>query len=289
MLVLSATLLASPATAQPPATAGNAPAPAPPPAASAVQVQSVWDFAVKGGPVMIPIGICSLVALAVIVERLVSLRRRRVIGDELLAGLRRVLDDRVSNRAAALEYCRSSGTAMAAVLAAGLKKLGATREVLEKYMAEAAEREVLALRTHLRLLSVITSIAPLLGLLGTIFGMITAFQTVATSAEALGKTELLAKGIYEAMITTAAGLMVAIPTLASYHWISARIDGLVRDMNHVASEFLEAFAAPAAAPQFPSTTEPDTRAAPAGFVETPSGEPGRPGGDGKLSVALVPV
>ncbi|MBI4718320.1 MAG: MotA/TolQ/ExbB proton channel family protein [Planctomycetes bacterium] len=280
---LSVQVLAQVAAA--PANAGGTPAAAP----SSVQVQSVWDFAAKGGPVMIPIGICSLVALAVIVERLVSLRRRRVIGDDLLAGLRRVFDDQVSNRAAALEYCRTSGTAMAAVLAAGLKKLGSTREVLEKYMAEAAEREVLALRTHLRLLSVITSIAPLLGLLGTIFGMITAFQTVAASGEALGKTELLAKGIYEAMITTAAGLMVAIPTLACYHWISARIDGLVQEMNHVASEFLEAFSAPAAVPQLPSTADPETRAVPAGFVEPPSSEPSRPGGDGKLSVALVPV
>ena len=91
------------------------------------------------------------------------------------------------------------------------------------------------------MLSVIASITPLMGLLGTIFGMIRAFQTVAASGEALGKTEMLAGGIYEAMITTAAGLLVAIPVLICYHWISAKIDTLVMDMDQMTQEFIEEF------------------------------------------------
>ncbi|MHC4102606.1 MAG: MotA/TolQ/ExbB proton channel family protein, partial [Planctomycetota bacterium] len=75
--------------------------------------------------------------------------------------------------------------------------------------------------------------------LGTIFGMITAFQTVAVSGEALGKTEMLAEGIYQAMITTAAGLTVAIPVLICYHWISAKIDKLVSDIDHMTVEFMD--------------------------------------------------
>jgi len=78
-----------------------------------------------------------------------------------------------------------------------------------------------------------------MGLLGTIFGMIRAFQTVATSGEALGKTELLAEGIYEAMITTAAGLIVAIPALVCYHWLSAKVQGLVMDIDEMTVEFIE--------------------------------------------------
>jgi biopolymer transport protein ExbB len=88
-------------------------------------------------------------------------------------------------------------------------------------------------------LQVIGAIAPLLGLLGTIFGMIQAFQTVATSAEALGKTELLAKGIYEAMVTTAAGLLVAIPSVIGYHWISAKIETLVAEMDRICVDLVE--------------------------------------------------
>jgi biopolymer transport protein ExbB len=80
-----------------------------------------------------------------------------------------------------------------------------------------------------------------MGLLGTIFGMITAFQTVAMSGESLGKAELLAKGIYQAMITTAAGLLVAIPVLVGYHWLSATIEQLVGEMDQMSVEFVEEF------------------------------------------------
>lgn len=95
------------------------------------------------------------------------------------------------------------------------------------------------LRKFLKLLSVIAGIAPLMGLLGTIFGMIRAFSTVASSAEAMGKTELLAKGIYEAMITTAAGLLVAIPVLIAYHLLSARVDRLMLQMDEAASRLMD--------------------------------------------------
>ena len=95
------------------------------------------------------------------------------------------------------------------------------------------------MRKYLRVLSVIAAVTPLLGLLGTIMGMIRAFQTVATSAEALGRTELLAQGIYEAMITTAAGLSVAIPVLIVYHWISGKVERLVADLDLDVTDFVE--------------------------------------------------
>jgi len=102
---------------------------------------------------------------------------------------------------------------------------------------------VLKLRKYLRVLAVIASIAPLMGLLGTIFGMIQAFQTVAASGSALGRTEMLAMGIYQAMITTAAGLLVAIPVLIAYHWIVAKIERLVMEIDQMTVEFIEAHAA----------------------------------------------
>lgn len=208
-------------------------------AAERVQVQSVWDFIVKGGPVMIPIALCSVLALAVMMERLVSLQRRNVIPPGLLPGLRKMLAKSSDNVNEALAYCRSKRTPLANVLAAGLKRIGEPADVMERHIQEAGEREAMKLRKHLRVLSVIASVAPLLGLLGTIFGMITAFQTVAASGEALGKAELLAAGIYQAMITTAAGLIVAIPALISYQWISSRIDALVMELDRLTMEFME--------------------------------------------------
>ena len=82
------------------------------------------------------------------------------------------------------------------------------------------------------------AVSAALGLVGTIFGMITAFQTVATNSDALGKTELLAEGIYEAMVTTAAGLLVAIPALICFHWLSSRIERLVQMMDQIGTKFL---------------------------------------------------
>ncbi len=210
-------------------------------AVSAADVRNVWDFVVKGGIMMIPIGLGSLVALAVVVERSISLRRRKVIPEPFLPGLHKVLKAHPGDATRALAYCRKNPSPVANIFAAGIKKLGRPTEVVEKHIQEASDREVLSLRKFLRGLSVIASVSPLMGLLGTIFGMIAAFQTVALSADALGKTELLAGGIYEAMITTAAGLLVAIPALIFYHWICAKIDRLVMDIDGMTVSFLEEF------------------------------------------------
>lgn len=207
---------------------------------SAASVQSVWDFVTKGGLMMIPIGICSLIALTILVERALSLRRRKVIPAGFLAGVRKSLNGG-DDREGAMEYCKKDGSPIALIVAAGIKKLGQSSEIIEKSMQGAGERAVLMLRRYTRALAVIASVSPLLGLLGTIIGMIHAFQTVAMSPEALGRAELLARGIYVAMITTAAGLMVAIPALIGYHWVSAKIEGLVSEMDHVAMEFIDEF------------------------------------------------
>ncbi len=203
---------------------------------------------------MYPIGLCSLIVLAVVVERFVSLRRYHLIPNGFLPGLRDNMVSTEGPQTAALDYCKQSDTPVGHIFTVAIKRLGQPIELLEKHVQEAGEREVIKLRKYLRLLSVIVAIAPLLGLLGTIFGMINAFQTVATSAEALGKTELLAKGIYEAMITTAGGLLVAIPTLVGYHAISAKIDRIVCEIDRLTLDFIEEYVL-SRSPQ-PSQTEP---------------------------------
>lgn len=218
-----------------------------------VAPNSVWDLVLKGGPVMIPIGLCSLVALTITVERLISLRRSTISPRELPSTLGQLLRVDAHNIPEALAACQRDGSPLAHILAAAIKRLHQPLELIERHVQEAGEREVFALRKRLRLLSVIASIAPLLGLLGTITGMITAFQTVAASAEALGRTELLATGIYEAMVTTAGGLIVAIPTLLAYHWISSRVDHLVAEMDAVTVDFIETHTVPVMAPTTPRT------------------------------------
>jgi biopolymer transport protein ExbB len=209
-----------------------------------LEVQNLWDFVLKGGWMMIPIGICSLVALTVIFERGVSLRRGNVIPADFLKGLKSLLKEKPGDKVSALGYCRKQENPIGRVLAAGIKKIDGDADAVRQHIDDAGQREALKLRKYLRVLSVVASVSPLLGLLGTIFGMIRAFQTVAVSGEALGKTEMLAGGIYEAMITTAAGLTVAIPALICYHWFSAKVDRHVMEIDLTTVEFIDEFVEP---------------------------------------------
>lgn len=215
--------------------------------AAAAAPSSVWDFALKGGLMMIPLAACSLIVLAVTAERLITLRRRSIVPPEFYPALKRILESRPVDRADALHHAESSASPIARVLAPAIRRLGRPPHEVKEKLIEAGEHEIAQLRRRTRALSVIASIAPLLGLTGTIFGMIKAFQTVAFSGEALGRTEMLATGIYEAMITTAAGLLVAIPALIAYNWIMARIERAAQHMSEIGSDFVESFAAPAAA------------------------------------------
>ncbi len=221
---------------------------------------SVWELVVKGGWMMIPIGICSLVAMTIIVERFISLRRASIIPPRFLPGLQKILSSPDGDAANALNYCKKHESPASRVCAAAIRRLHEPLELLERHIAEAGERETRVLRRRLRGLAVIASVSPLLGLLGTIFGMISAFQTVAGSGDSLGRAELLAGGIYEALITTAAGLLVAIPALLFHHYFAARIERLVFDMDAMTVELIESHAPAARSPAIaPSPSAPPQR------------------------------
>ncbi|MEM0982767.1 MAG: MotA/TolQ/ExbB proton channel family protein [Planctomycetota bacterium] len=213
-------------------------------AAEEAAVNSVLDFALKGGPMMIPIGLCSLVVVAVVFERMGVLRRTKFAPRGFDKKLAKALGDQpvsAGARADAVKLCKKANHGAGRVMLAGLDKLGHGHDVVEKHLGAAGEEEVYRMRRRLRALTVVAAIAPLLGLTGTIFGMIEAFQTVATSEDALGKAGKLAGGIYEAMITTAAGLLVAIPTLVFYHWLAGRVEGLTRDLDRLCVWFVETY------------------------------------------------
>ncbi len=206
------------------------------------EVQSVWDFLVKGGPMMVPIVLASLVVLAVGVERLLVLRRSAIVPAALVREVADLLAGAGGERERvrrAIARAERDGSPLAQVAIGGLRRVGLPLDAIERGLADEAERQVHRMRTRTRALSIVASVAPMLGLVGTIFGMIKAFQTVASSAEALGRTEMLAGGIYEAMITTAAGLIVAIPALLFHHWIQARIERLVLEIDRGIGTMLE--------------------------------------------------
>ncbi|MEZ5973660.1 MAG: MotA/TolQ/ExbB proton channel family protein [Planctomycetota bacterium] len=196
-----------------------------PPAGKGIDLQSLYEMILNGGPLMIPIGLCSVVALAFVVERFTRLRTG-AIGKprfaEEVEGLARN-----QGAAAALERCRQAGTPLARILEAGLARRDQPFLEMEKVVEDTGRREVKRLSAGLRPLVVVAMIAPLLGLLGTVWGMIGTFTNIATQ-DGLGKPQVLAGGISEALITTAAGLAVAIPTQAFYYYFKSRIDRFAR-------------------------------------------------------------
>lgn len=195
------------------------------PLQEAVTLDSLTDMLISGGPVMVPIGLCSVVALAYTVERALRLRRGPLGLSELGGELVEVV--RAGGPERGLELCRAKPSPLARVMHTALASWSAPVLEREKAVEDAGQREVRRLTAGLRPLVVVVAIAPLLGLLGTVWGMILSFGAIAQQA-GLGRPELLADGIRQALVTTAAGLAVAIPTQAVYFWLKGRIERFVR-------------------------------------------------------------
>ncbi len=197
---------------------------------------SLYDILMGGGPIMIPIGLCSVVALTVVVERWIRLRPDRLgtasFGKVLLATAH---DE---GPARALKLCEEKPTPLARILGAGFKRWGLPTAEMEKAVEDAGAREVKRLSNTLRPLIVVATIAPLLGLLGTVWGIILAFANVGYQ-QGVGKPELLAYGISQALVTTAAGLVIAIPTQAAYFYYRSRLDRFIKLTEDLCVEVLE--------------------------------------------------
>ena len=234
------------------ALAQAAPAPAAAPATSAEKVEesktpemTFMEILLKGRWFMLPIGLCSLLGLAIIVERMIALRRSAVLPPPFLGGLKATFRHDEKDRAVGLEYCRANDSPMSRVAAAGIRKMHGGELAVERAIEDAGANEVSKLRKNLRMLYGVSGVTPMLGLLGTVWGMIQAFQVA--SAGGLGRAENLAKGIYEALVTTFGGLMVAIPALIFYYYFLGRIDDIVHEMNETSVDFVEHYMGESAA------------------------------------------
>jgi biopolymer transport protein ExbB len=184
---------------------------------------------------MYPILICSIVSLAVFLERLWALRRSKVIPEELLFEVFDLLNKGKVQEAQRL--CRTSESSLAQILYAGLSNLGKGRLTVREKMEEVGRREVSFLERYLNVISTIASIATLLGLLGTVTGMIKTFNVLA--AKGMAEPGDVAGGISEALITTAAGLIVAIPSLVMYHYLRSKVRSLTLELEEVALKLLD--------------------------------------------------
>ncbi len=189
-----------------------------------------------GGWLMLPIVLCSIAATAIIAERFWTLRRRQIVPSRLVLEVWRLA------RAGSLDEAKVTelreGSPLGRVLAAGLIHRDADREIMKESIQDEGRQVVYELERYLNSLGTIASITPLLGLLGTVIGMIKVFSVITT--EGIGDPGVLAGGISEALITTAAGISVAILTLMFYRYFRRRVDGLVVTMEEEATKMVEA-------------------------------------------------
>lgn len=207
-----------------------------------IPTQDLWDIVRGGGVLMIPIAFCSLVLVAFVFERTASLRRGRVIPRPFVSRFMQQMRDGELDRDKALALCLESGSPVADVFAGAVRKWGRPAVEVEQAIIDAGERATNGLRRYLRILNGVATVSPLLGLLGTVVGMIRAFNAIATS-DAMGRPELLANGISQALLTTAAGLTVAIPALICYMFFVSRVDRLIIDIDALGQELVQMISA----------------------------------------------
>ena len=184
---------------------------------------------------MYPIFFCSLLAIAIFFERMFYLKSVKTSTRKFSYRVRDLV--RKGNINFAISACRKSFTPIAKIILSALMKHDQSREEIKETIEDTANQEVPVLERNLPMLSTIGNITPLLGLLGTVFGMIKAFQVV--SVVGVGNPEALAGGISEALLTTAFGLSVAIPTIVAYNYLATRVDRQIREMESTCIDILE--------------------------------------------------
>ncbi len=187
----------------------------------------MFELFQKGGPLMWPILFCSVLALAIFLERLWNYHKFQQNNDDLITEVDSLIADQKLEQASVA--CQRYGNPLSRVYVTAIRLAGRSREQIKAVVEEAGSREIASLERYLGLLGTIATITPLLGLLGTVLGMIRAFTVI--SLEGVGTPATLGGGISEALITTAAGLTVAIPTILLHKYLTGRVDRISLDLE----------------------------------------------------------
>jgi len=195
-----------------------------------------------GGPVMWPLLVCSLVALAIIIERVINLRASRILRPAVVERITGLAEGGRVDRA--LQVCRENPGIFTNIVLAGLDLAAKGEDAAraKEAVEDAGRHETVRLNRYLGSLSTIVGISPLLGLLGTVTGMIDVFNTIAKSGA--GQAAQLSSGISQALITTATGLLIAIPALVAYNYFYEKADLMVTDLERASLRVLRGFYQP---------------------------------------------
>ena len=193
------------------------------------------EFFLKGGIMMYPLLIASVTVVAIIIDRFIFFHKMKIDEEALFVKVRDTL--RTDGADAAAAYCEEAGGPVAAILRAGLKQYGRSRTRIEESFEKEALIEIPRLKRYLPVLNIIGSVSTLIGFTGTVLGMIKAFNSIATA----GTTSpgIVAGGIAEALTTTAAGLIVAIPALVFYYYFSHNVERIVLEAEKASRNLIE--------------------------------------------------
>lgn len=248
-----------------PALAGEALPTATTPVMPAGQPFSLVDFYIKGGPAMHFILACSVLALAIVLERAVNLRKGKIISTAFIEEIKKYWYRREVDKA--IQACREYDISLSRVLRAGLLRFNHGIDAVEKAIEGAGQHESAVLRRNLMLLGFIANVAPMIGLFGTVLGLTRSFDVIASYGMA-GNPGAVAAGIAEALITTVFGLMVGIPTLAAHYYFKRKVEIRTLEMEEVSVALIEDLAYEGAAAQAPVVNAPAREATlPSGFRE----------------------
>ena len=196
----------------------------------------------QGGWLMIPLGVCSLIVITLSFERLIALRRGRVIPRPFVRRFTECVEDGQLSYDEATELCEKFDCPVAEVFRSAVRRWGRPMFEVEQAVMDAGDRVAEGLKRFLRVFHAISNVAPLLGLLGTVLGMIEAFETI-SGQESLGRPEMLASGISVALMTTAGGLSVAIPAYLAYMYFSSKSDAYLNEIDKLCQRVVDCISA----------------------------------------------
>jgi len=205
-------------------------------------VNETLEFLARGGPIMVVLLAASLLAATIFFERLWALRRASVVPERLRVETMRLVQ--AGDIAGARQLCSLDTSSLGAVLLAGLAAAGRPRAQVREAVEDRGRREAQRLEARTGFLGTVATVSPLLGLLGTVTGMISAFQAVDAAGDGAATASVLAAGIWEALLTTAAGLTVAIPAFLGYRLIISIVDRRIGDLEEASLALAEALDAP---------------------------------------------
>jgi len=201
---------------------------------------AIWSYNAQWNIILAAIVLCSLFGMAIFIERLLCLKRAESDTNQLLLCLRQNISD--GNLVEAIATCEESGGAVANIIKAGLMKHNCSKERMESAMEMSGLIEIAQLEKNAKVLSILAHIAPLIGLLGTVLGFIEAFGEMRLSGLVDISTTRLGEAMEYALITTAAGLAIAIPAVIAYNYLVSRIEGFILEMQVAAAETVDLLA-----------------------------------------------